>query len=1504
MKVMKSTLFILVSLILLSVFESQAQGETQTIGGVETEGTLRISVYDNGDMSVDRYSYSNSDWQQQWFGPPPDVGNHKSTLLYIGGNLDIDSADYAVEDSYYNGGSFYSYATPLETKSNTSFPDTDELVLELEKSGVVSIIQTIHYPPGAAYFTLQWEITNLSDSTVNDLRFFSGGDTFLSGIDEGAGFWQPEENAVGVKKMITATLQQNMYIQGNTIPYAYESRYYINVGGSVVENALTDAIDPSEETDNGMAMEWRKESLAAGAIWTIHATEKFITKEVSDLLVSAPISGQVAPGSSIDLTYSVTNLTESETNVTLNKTIDLGGWTAVIQSPASPFTLAGNASQDVVILVTCPGGTALGTVAKVTLEATSDSGTANDFCNVEAAQVPTITSHPSDRSVNAGESASFTISAENATSYQWQEFSDSWRDVTDEGIYSGAMRTTLNISSASAEMNGYKYRCVATNDYGSSTSNTATLTIGTSAPTVTTTATSSITATTASSGGNVTSDGGASVTAKGVCWSTSADPTTADNHTSDGTGTGTFTSSITGLSPGTEYHVRAYAINTAGTAYGRDKTFTTSTTAPTVTTTAASSITATTASSGGNVTSDRGASVTARGVCWSTSADPTTADSKTTDGTGTGTFTSSITGLTPNTTYHVRAYATNSDSVTGYGSDKAFTTSAVSAPTLTTTDVSSITTTTASSGGDVTSDGGASITARGVCWSASADPTTADSKTTDGTGTGTFTSSITGLTPNTTYHVRAYATNSDSVTGYGSDKSFTTAALAGTYYVNIASGDDSNNGTSAHPWKTLHHAISQINGGGSGTYVLHVALGTYSVANGEANSGLTLTQNDVTIIGASGSAPLLDGTGATNWTKGFGIESSNSTIRNLYITGFSDNEEMGIEFNSGSNNVVENCKVYGNYEGINIGSTTSGNTIRGCESYQNGKGILCYSSNNVISKNTIHDNTNDGVYVRDSSPEVSRNEVYDNQYGISVDGSGSATASPTIKNNLIYEATLNDVSFGITIGGNGTSTVNPRVYHNTIDGGIYEGVIVEKYENSSINPEIKYNIITNFRQYGIQNSGGNPTIDYNDVWNNGSSASDNYKDCTAGANDISQDPLYGSYELQSTSPCIDAIGHDSGDPVRIDYPGYSRPRNQGYDMGAYEYVGSVEYPSTLPGGTGLVTNYRIFTVPLDMGTGADLQSTMEVTLEAYDPATWRVFGYYGGLYYEMGTPAFSALNVVPGMAFWIITFSTSTIPFEGGISPDGVSYQLELPPDWSLIALPWTDTNINLGNIAVTDGVNTYAITNQPDDNKLTQECVWDYSGSGPYSGYEKRDLPAYTLQCGTGYFIKVLAGSNVKLIIPPENVAVSTVFVSDTGGVNSAGGDEEEPPLPPGGSYEPVPDIHANEAGGTVTVSPGSPVSIKIGLNPGDQIGVYADWWIAAYTPFGWYSYVHNLQSWQSGIHAAAQAPLFELTPPFEVLNASLPPGVYTFYFAVDGNMDGKADATWYDSVEVDVRR
>ncbi len=212
-------------------------------------------------------------------------------------------------------------------------------------------------------------------------------------------------------------------------------------------------------------------------------------------------------------------------------------------------------------------------------------------------------------------------------------------------------------------------------------------------------------------------------------------------------------------------------------------------TPPVVTTTDVTAVTRTTASSGGEVTDDGGAEVTARGVCWNTSANPTTTNSKTSDGKGTGSFTSSLTQLTPETKYYVRAYATNSEE-TSYGNEVSFTTGQITLAALTTSDVTSITQTSAVSGGAITDDGGGTITARGVCWSTSQNPTTADSKTDEGPGTGTFVSNLTNLDPGITYYVRAYAINSAG-TAYGDEKSFTTEQIKdadGNVYTTVTIG--------------------------------------------------------------------------------------------------------------------------------------------------------------------------------------------------------------------------------------------------------------------------------------------------------------------------------------------------------------------------------------------------------------------------------------------------------------------------------------------------------------------------------------------------------------------------------------------------------------------------------------------------------------------------------------------------------------------------------------------
>lgn len=176
------------------------------------------------------------------------------------------------------------------------------------------------------------------------------------------------------------------------------------------------------------------------------------------------------------------------------------------------------------------------------------------------------------------------------------------------------------------------------------------------------------------------------------------------------------------------------------------------------------------------VKNDGGAVVTSRGICWSTSSNPTIeTNNKTVDGKGLGDFTSIITNLQPSTAYYFRAYATNSVG-TSYSTEMVIL-SGLGVPKLSTISATNILGSTAITGGNILNDGGAEIIEKGVCWSIKPNPTIADNKTIDGKGTNTFTSTISGLSEGTTYYIRAYATNFKVLpqkTGYGNEIVITT----------------------------------------------------------------------------------------------------------------------------------------------------------------------------------------------------------------------------------------------------------------------------------------------------------------------------------------------------------------------------------------------------------------------------------------------------------------------------------------------------------------------------------------------------------------------------------------------------------------------------------------------------------------------------------------------------------------------------------------------------------
>jgi len=281
---------------------------------------------------------------------------------------------------------------------------------------------------------------------------------------------------------------------------------------------------------------------------------------------------------------------------------------------------------------------------------------------------------------------------------------------------------------------------------------------------------------------------------------------------------------------------------------------------PTVTTTAATNITSTSAQSGGTVASDGGSPVTARGVCWSVST-PTIADPKTIDGSGTGSFTSNITNLFPNTHYAVRAYATNSAG-TGYGNTITFLApQQLSLPTVSTMAPSDIKSSSVNTGGEVTATGSSTVTAKGICWSTTPNPTIASNTIPYGIGgLGAFSSFISTLTVHTTYYIRAYATNSAG-TGYGQEYSF---------YTVYTIGESLQGGRIFYLDASNTHGLIVATTDQSGGAKWNHTANPYSTINAySASNGVTNTNTIITAIGTSGHAAAIcraySGGGYTDW---------------------------------------------------------------------------------------------------------------------------------------------------------------------------------------------------------------------------------------------------------------------------------------------------------------------------------------------------------------------------------------------------------------------------------------------------------------------------------------------------------------------------------------------------------------------------------------------------------------------------------------------------------------
>lgn len=339
---------------------------------------------------------------------------------------------------------------------------------------------------------------------------------------------------------------------------------------------------------------------------------------------------------------------------------------------------------------------------------------------------------------------------------------------TSDGSGIGKWESSLSDLTSNAT---YYIRAYATNAFGTGYGEQITIQTTEGLAVVHTGKVTAITSNSASCGGEVVSDGDRQVTERGICWRKSSYPTVNDSHAANGTGTGTFSCSMTELEAGVEYHVRAYAVNSAGTVYGEDVKFTTQSIAPTVSTQAASSVTSSSALVSGTIVSNGGAAITQAGFYYRAEGDYS--DQEVQTQVSKNSFSYQLNDLEPGTKYYVRAYAVNSQG-TGEGSTVTFTTPS-GLPQVSTVSSSQVGSVKAIVTGKILSDGGFPIMECGICYSSTnKKPTLSDDVVVNKTAqSGQYSCELTNLTPSKTYYACAYAKNTNGTT-YGSAISFKT----------------------------------------------------------------------------------------------------------------------------------------------------------------------------------------------------------------------------------------------------------------------------------------------------------------------------------------------------------------------------------------------------------------------------------------------------------------------------------------------------------------------------------------------------------------------------------------------------------------------------------------------------------------------------------------------------------------------------------------------------------
>jgi hypothetical protein len=608
------------------------------------------------------------------------------------------------------------------------------------------------------------------------------------------------------------------------------------------------------------------------------------------------------------------------------------------------------------------------------------------------------------------------------------------------------------------------------------------------------------------------------------------------------------------------------------------------------------------------------------------------------------------------------------------------------APTVTTTAVTSITENTASSGGNITDNGGLAVTARGVCWSTSANPTTSDSNTTDGTGSGSYASSITGLSAASVYHVRAYATSAAG-TGYGADVQFASAGGTGRIFYVKNGGNNSRDGLSdANAWAT----VGYVNGKtfNAGDTILFKRGSTWSDAlfvvpsSGSAGSPIYIGNY------GTGNLPVFSKAGVFEINL---VGKQYVTIDGLSITdptiSLTDHSIMakidyGINLNNSSNIIIRNCDI----------------SLVGC-----GMQIYVNSTGNTITNNHIHNlrmvvNTvggsddwgANGIIVGSSGNTITHNyfeEGWAPSYDYTYDGGTFeffSNGGAAISNNIISYNTVVNCSGFLEIGGSaGGNCADNVIAYNLI---INCGMIGSYHSNDGLAMNITnlqyYNndIIQTVQQYAnpgvLFYANNSPTAGMVVLKNNIFWMADGATDITWSFNSFqsqvhtnnyyristgsvinftlstgeassSSATLFSStsgsaatwdYHLSNSSPAIDA-GTNVG--FSLDLGGQSV--NDPPDMGVYEHPVTITIPTVITTPITYITQTYAWGGGTVTSDGGGTVTVAGIVWDVNSPAT--LYGAPDGGYsndqFFVGTqyPSYIAGGIVPGTTYYVRAYA-------------------------------------------------------------------------------------------------------------------------------------------------------------------------------------------------------------------------------------------------------------------------